>query len=234
MRGINGPVASPTGASSSIPSGNHPTPMMPFMTITVEPVAPPAGGSSESSILRDAAAVQLLALPAEDRTEAPDLIEPIVGFRNWRIYRTGPASNELCSPYFPVPWRERVVRAECRRWRTAEEMLEPAHTAPDAGCGCGIRAYHVPLDDFPKVDYQAVSGIVTVWGRIEIGAAEMRAERARVEALALYHRWSRRQADAVRTTAADLGVDLVDLRELGPAAAGYGAPPPAGLLDSLR
>jgi hypothetical protein len=204
--------------------------MMPFKTITVEPVAPPAGRSSEYSSGRDAAAVQLLALPAQDRTEAPDLIDPIVGFRNWRIYRTGPAGNELCSPYFPVPWRERVVRAECRRWRTPEELLEPAHTAPDAACGCGIRAYHVPLDGFSKVDYQAVCGIVTVWGRIEIGPEEMRAERARVEALAVYHRWTRRQADAVRATASELGVDLVDLRDLGPAAADYGAPPPADLL----
>jgi hypothetical protein len=206
--------------------------MMPFNTITVEPVAPPAGGSSEYSFRRDAAIVQLLDLPAPDRTDAPDLIEPIVGFRNWRIYRSGPATGELSSPYFPVPWRERVVRAECRRWRTPEALLESAHTAPDAGCGCGIRAYHSPPDGFSKVDYQAVTGIVTVWGRIEIGPDEMRAERAQVEALALYHRWSRRQADAVRATAADLGVDVVDLRELSAAAAGYGAPPPAALLRS--
>lgn len=205
--------------------------MTPFNTITVEPVAPPAGGSSERRLRRDAAAVQLLALPAEG-AEAPDLVDPIVGFRNWRIYRSGPASNELNSPYFPVPWRERVVRAECRRWRTPEELLGSGHTAPDAGCGCGIRAYHAPLDDFSKIDYQAVSGIVTVWGRIEIGPDEMRAERARIEALALYHRWSRRQTEAVRATAAALEVDLVDLRDLSAAAAGYGAPLPDALLDS--
>jgi hypothetical protein len=110
-------------------------------------------------------------------------------------------------------------------------MLESAHTAPDAACGCGIRAYHVPLDDFSKVDYQAVSGIVTVWGRIEIGADEMRAELARVEALAVYSRWSRRQRDAVQEVAANLGAELVDLRELGAAAASFGAPPPASLLS---
>jgi hypothetical protein len=206
--------------------------MTSFNAITVEPVAPPAGGPSEHQIRRDAAALQLLALPVAGGGEAPDLIEPIVGFRNWRIYRTGPASNELSSPFFPVPWRERVVRAECRRWRTPEELLESGHTAPDAGCGCGIRAYHAPQDDFAKVDYQAVCGIVTVWGRIEISPDEMRAERARVEALAIYHRWSHRQTDAVRAVSTALGIDLVDLRELSAAAAGYGAPPPAALLDS--
>ena len=113
----------------------------------------------------------------------------------------------------------------------AEALLEPAHMAPHPDCGCGIRAYHSPLDDFSRVDYQAVSGIVTVWGRVQIGPDEMRAERARVEALALYHRWTRRQTDAVRSTAAALGVDLVDLRELEAAASGYGGPPPPVLLD---
>jgi hypothetical protein len=206
--------------------------MTPFNTITVEPVALPAGGSSEHQLLRGTAAVQQLAMPAGGRAEAPDLIEPIVGFRNWRIYRTGPASNELSSPSVPVRWPERVMRAECRRWRTPEELLKAAHTAPDGGCVCGIRAYHAPLDDFSKIDYQGVSGIVTVWGRIEISADEMRAERARIEALAFYHRWSRRQAEAVRATAADLDVDLVDLRDLSAAAAGYGAPAPATLLAS--
>ncbi|HEY6695284.1 MAG TPA: hypothetical protein VI006_20695, partial [Solirubrobacteraceae bacterium] len=161
---------------------------------------------------------------------APDLIEPVVGFRNWRILRTGPARGELSSPYFPVTWSEPVMRAECRRWRTPEALLDTPHAAPQPECGCGICAYHAPTGEFSKVDYRAVSGVVTVWGRIEIGADEMRAELARVEALAMYSRWSRRQRDAVQEVAANLGVELVDLRELGAAAASYGAPPPASLL----
>ena len=122
------------------------------------------------------------------------------------------------------------MRAECRRWRTTEALLETQHAAPQPGCGCGIRAYHAPTGEFSKVDHRGVSGIVTVWGRIEIGADEMRAELARVEALAVYSRWSRRQRDAVREVAVNLGAELVDLRELAAAAAGFGAPPPASLL----
>jgi hypothetical protein len=160
----------------------------------------------------------------------PDLIAPVVGFRNWRILRSGPAAGELSSPYFPVAWSDPVMRAECRRWRTAEALLDSAHPAPHSECGCGIRAYHTPTGDFSKVDYLGVSGIVTVWGRIEIGADEMRAEMARVEALAVYSRWSRRQRDAVEEVAANLGAELVDLQELSAAAASYGAPPPASLL----
>jgi hypothetical protein len=161
---------------------------------------------------------------------APDLIEPVVGFRNWRILRTGSAQGALSSPYVPVVWSEPVMRAECRRWRTPEALLDPPHAAPRSECGCGIRAYHAPTGDFSKVDYRAVSGIVTVWGRIEIGADEMRAELARVEALAVYSRWSRRQRDAVHEVAANLGAELVDLPELGAAASSYGAPPPSSLL----
>jgi hypothetical protein len=159
----------------------------------------------------------------------PDPIGPIVGFRNWRIFRTGPAARELSSPYLPVPWTEPVVRAECRRWRSPEDLLREPHAAPHPDCRCGIRAYRTPTDDFSKVDYRGVSGIVTLWGRIEIDRGEMRAELARVEALGVYRRWNRRQQDAVREVASKLGADIVDLHDLDMAAADYGGPPPPAL-----
>jgi hypothetical protein len=161
-------------------------------------------------------------------------IEPIVGFRNWRIPRSGPAAGELSSPYFPVVWRERVLRAECRRFRSAEDLLQTSHAAPEPTCGCGICAYHAPTGEFSTVDFQGVSGIVTVWGRIEVGSEGMRAENARVEALATYSRWSRRQKQAVDRVAGRLGVDLVDLQDLGAAARDYGAVPPASLLSGAE
>jgi hypothetical protein len=203
---------------------------MASITITVEPVAPPGGRVSERAHPHGGPGAGIIASPEPGHRDAPDLIEPVVGFRNWRILRAGPAHGELSSPYFPVTWSEQVMRAECRRWRTTEALLETHHTAPQPGCGCGIRAYHTPTGEFSKVDYRAVSGIVTVWGRIEIGTDEMRAELARVEALAVYSRWSRRQRDAVQEVAANLGAELVDLRDLGAAAASFGAPPPASLL----
>ena len=58
----------------------------------------------------------------------------------------------------------------------------------------------------------------------------MRAELARVEALGVYRRWSRRQRDAVREVASTLGADVVDLHELDAAAGSYGAPPPQSLV----
>jgi hypothetical protein len=200
------------------------------ITITVEPVAPQAGRVTDPVHPHGAAGVGIIDSRDVGHTRAPDLIEPVVGFRNWRILRTGPARGELSSPYFPVTWSEPVMRAECRRWRTPEALLDTPHAAPQGECGCGIRAYHTPTEEFSKVDYRAVSGIVTVWGRIDIGADEMRAELARVEALAVYSRWSRWQRDAVKDVAANLGVDVVELGDLGTAAGSYGAPPPASLL----
>jgi hypothetical protein len=159
----------------------------------------------------------------------PDPIGPIVGFRNWRIFRTGPAARELSSPYLPVSWAEPVMRAECRRWCSPEDLLREPHAAPHPDCRCGIRAYRTPTGDFSQVDYRGVSGIVTLWGRIEIDRGEMRAELARVEALGVYRRWNRRQQDAVREVASKLGADIVDLHDLDMAAADYGEPPPPAL-----
>jgi hypothetical protein len=154
---------------------------------------------------------------------APDLIEPIVAFRSWRV-----VDGQLRSVYLPEFWTEREITARCLYTEAPdadgprEARSHPA--APDRGCTCGIYAYYRPNRNFPMVDYQGVSGIVSVWGSIEVHDEGMRAEHARVEALALYSRWSTRQIDAVRGVAADLGVDLVDLDEIEEAARRYGQP----------
>ena len=172
--------------------------------------------------------------------EAPDVIAPVVGFRDWRII-----DERLCSPRTGLVWIDRVMRAECRP-RTAEDFVRDTHRAPGHGCSCGLHAYYEASEEASKVDWRGVSGIVTVWGRIEAHVAGMRAEYARVEALGVYRRWTRRQKDAVTTVAADLGIDLFELGELPQAAQRYGAPLPpalvpggvplrrAQLLDKLR
>ncbi len=142
-------------------------------------------------------------------TYAPDLIEPLVGFRNWRVI-----DGVLSSPYAPLTWREPVACARC---------LREAHRAPAPGCDCGISAYHEPDLRFSSVDFRGVSGIVSVWGQVEVHEDRLRAEYARVEALAMHPRWSNRQRHAVTAVAAELGAELVDLREQGEAARSYGA-----------
>lgn len=139
---------------------------------------------------------------------APDLIEPVAAFRNWRL-----VDGLLWSPYVPVAWEEPVMCARC---------LAARHRAPAPGCECGVSAYLEPQLSFPTVDFRGVTGIVTMWGRLEVHADHVRAEYARVEALAVYRHWSARQRTAVEAVASALGADLIDLREQAEAAELYG------------
>jgi hypothetical protein len=152
-------------------------------------------------------------LAAADLFEAPDLIEPVAAYRKWRV-----VEGHLRSLYLPVFWTERVQCAVCR----AEQGDGPRHMAPGSACTCGIYASHKPDLEFPTIDYRGVSGVVTVWGSIEVHDDGLRAEYAQVEALCLYERWTDRQAEAVRAAAEALGVDLIDLDYLEGAAERYG------------
>jgi hypothetical protein len=207
---------------------------MSSITIKVEPLVPRAERSADQPAGRGSVRVGLVEETSTVDSQAPDLIEPIVGFRNWRIFAGGPTAAELSSPYFPVAWTDPVLHAECRRFGSADALLAAPHAAPDRDCGCGICAYHASTGEFSKVDFRGVSGIVTVWGTIDVDRNGMRAEYARVEALAIYQRWTRRQREAVSEVANGLGVDLVELGELEALAAGYGELLPASLLAEQR
>jgi hypothetical protein len=160
-----------------------------------------------------------------DRVEAPDLIDPVVAFRNWRV-----VDGRLRSVYEPVFWLDPMQRADCR----AEHRGHPPHDAPASGCTCGIYASHRPDYEFPTLDYRGVSGIVTAWGNIEVHADGIRAEWVQVEALSIYERWTRRQIDAVRAVAEDLGSDVIDLDDLAAAAGRYGVRLDRGLAEIDR
>jgi hypothetical protein len=142
-----------------------------------------------------------------DCLEAPDLIEPVTAFHSWRVI-----DGELCSAHQPLfsgdPGLERF------------------------GFGGGVYAHLEPDCNFPRVDHRGVTGIVTLWGQIEVQVDGMRAEHARIVALALYSRSSARLKGALYSLADQLGIDLIDLDEIEAAAAGYGNQLPASLLPS--
>jgi hypothetical protein len=152
---------------------------------------------------------------------------PLVAFRDWRVFRDGEPAGQLSSIRFPLIWSQREVRAECRRFEDADDLIAPRHAAPHADCGCGIGAYERPRTDFAATDFRGVCGIVTVWGRIVVEDEWLRAEHARVEALATYSRWLGRQRDSVARIADELGADLIELEDLELAAPRYGDPVPA-------
>src|ERR1700722_10818659 len=109
------------------------------------------------------------------RCSAPDLMEAVVGFRQWRL-----AGRILTSPYSEVPWPCDELHACC----TMGDH-DPADV-PSNACSCGIYAYYDPC---PRTASAAtpdfVGGVVTLWGRVELHATGMRAEHARVIALEL-------------------------------------------------
>jgi hypothetical protein len=149
---------------------------------------------------------------------APDLVEPVIGFRAWRVL-----DDRLLSPYIPCRWSGREMHAVCypanRALTFGRGWLTRAHDSPHPECKCGIYAYHRPGSRAYFGEWEWVEGIVSVWGRIEAHADGLRAEHARVEALAGCPR-----------VAARLGVEVVAREELAEAAAAYGAPLPAMLL----
>jgi hypothetical protein len=156
--------------------------------------------------------------------DAPDLVAPVVAFRDFRL-----ADEGLSSLRAGVVWRERTLRAVCLP-QSVDDFARPPHESPEPDCGCGIHVRFASSDRAATVDWRGVPGIVTVWGRIMVGASGMRAEYARVEALGAYARWTRRQRDGVSSVAQELGVDIVDVRQLPEAAARYGSPLPPALI----
>ena len=152
---------------------------------------------------------------------APDLVAPVIAFRAWRV-----VDGQLLSPYIPCRWEGPVMHAECypanRALQFGRGWLDAPHDPPHPSCQCGIYAYHRPGAQAYYGEFDWVEGIVSVWGRIEVHHDGLRAEHARVLALA-----RRPGAEAI---AARLGVDLVERDDLEAAAARYGAPLPASLV----
>ena len=149
---------------------------------------------------------------------APDLIEPIVGYRAWRF-----TASERAVQLLPVtliaddlgdenPWEgawSGWVSASC------PGRDERTHLAPDEGCSCGFYAMktpdavacftatgHVPLyDDDTDVTNGVVFGRIELAGKVIEHETGYRAERARI-------------AELIPTTT-DGGVTLLVARRLG-------------------
>jgi len=142
---------------------------------------------------------------------APDLIDPIVGFRQWRL-----ADEHLESLYTRVRWEGPLLRASCGSGR------HDSSDSPATSCSCGIYAY---FDPCPRTASAAtpdfVAGAVVLWGRIEVHAIGMRAQCARVVALELPLSRGRKRFE-VRRLAQRLGVAAVPHRELSATAYQHG------------
>jgi hypothetical protein len=149
---------------------------------------------------------------------APDLIEPIVGFRHWRL--VGGALNSMFSM---SAWQTAQMTARC----TFGDH-DPAHT-PSPDCTCGIYAYYEPCPRTASaLSGDLVGGAVVLWGRVEAHATGVRAEHARIVALDL-PRIRARKRKGVTRIAEQLGVRAIPHRQLKAEALTHGASLPTSL-----
>jgi hypothetical protein len=142
---------------------------------------------------------------------APDLIVPLVGFRQWRV-----ADGALTSMYDRALWPQDGVTASCERGHSPGEV-------PAKDCGCGVYAYYDPC---PRTASAATSdligGAVVLWGRIEAHMYGMRGRHARIVALELPFSRARKRR-AVIEAAEGIGVPAVPHRSLKAVALEHGA-----------
>lgn len=142
---------------------------------------------------------------------APDLIVPIVGFRQWRL-----GDGVLTSMYDAGLWPEASITARCDRGHAEVDV-------PAKDCTCGVYAYYDPC---PRTASAAtpdlIGGAVVIWGRIEAHQYGMRGKNARIVALELPLSRGRKRR-AVIEAAERLGVPAVPHRSLKAIALQHGA-----------
>ena len=167
-----------------------------------------------------------------DLFNAPDLIQPVVGFRKWLL-----VGDELLSPLARTSWGAAPMRARCMPrpsgvGRNGHKVPPHAGPAPDPDCACGLYALFAPHRLWGPQGPGLVPGAVVLWGRIEVHDGGMRAKCARIVALALPSFYSPSGKAAVRRVAERLGVEAVPARQLQAAAQRHGRPLPAALLPA--
>jgi hypothetical protein len=145
---------------------------------------------------------------------APDFIEPIVGFRAWRVDRG-----------VLVPWSAGAAGAWNPGVNTARCLFHVEHRAPVATCTCGLYALADADDERLRPHVEAVGAIVA-WGDVEVHRTGFRAEQATIVALALPDPCPRRHAEDLRDAARRYGVPLVAQDHLVATACEYGRPIP--------
>jgi hypothetical protein len=148
---------------------------------------------------------------------APDLVEPVIGYRQWRI-----EDEALWSPFSNYRWTRGVNTARCG--------LDAGHpdVAPGHTCTCGLHAWYRPC---PRLGYAApdlIGGAVALWGEMELHPTGVRAQYATIVALVLplAHTGKRRRVVEI---AGALEVETVSSRQLRCTALRHGLPLATGL-----
>ena len=102
--------------------------------------------------------------------EVPDVPDPVLGWRTWRVGRRAQRRTELVGPLAGHVWRPgQPMVATCG---------SRSHAPPGDRCGCGLYAVADPgtLEWGPS-DFE-VLGVVALWGRILEGTRGWRGSQA--------------------------------------------------------
>jgi hypothetical protein len=136
-------------------------------------------------------------------TRAPDLAEPVLGFRAFDVCEDG---RLISVTGHGTVWRPGVVTAYCRRPGFS------SHPAPAHDCTCGLYAY-TELDPRLKQGERCIAAIAA-WGNMEVHETGFRAQRACVLALAATPAADLLQRRLIFASAERYGVPAVPLRHL--------------------
>ena len=158
-----------------------------------------------------------MSIAVASAARAPDLVEPLVGYRQWRLDGTA-----LRSPFVDYQWTRGANTARCT---VGTGHPDPA---PGHGCVCGIHAWYRPCPRLGYATPDLIGGAVVLWGEVELHPTGMRAQNAAVVALALplAHTSKRRRVIDVANA---LEVDAVPARHLNTVALDHGLPVSRGL-----
>jgi hypothetical protein len=111
----------------------------------------------------------------EVSSPAPDLIDPIIGYRQWRL-----VDRALTSLFNTTRWERAQISAFCDSGDHHPEVV------PDHACSCGVYAYYDPCPRTASAfTRDLVAGAVIMWGRVELHGTGLRAEHAQIAALEL-------------------------------------------------
>ena len=149
---------------------------------------------------------------------APDLIDPIIGYRQWRL-----VNSALTSMFNDTRWEGVQISARC------DSGVHHPEVVPDHACSCGIYAYYDPC---PRTASAAtrdlVAGVVVMWGQAELHGTGLRAEHAQIVALELPLSLGAKRR-TVLEVADRLGIVAVPHRRLRSVARAHGVPIDASL-----
>lgn len=116
----------------------------------------------------------------------PDGVVPLLGYREWAVWREGSRPTRLRSLFHPTVWPAgRPLGAVCLRPLIWHARTGSRHDGvPDLLCECGIYAFREPgFDTLRGAKGPKVRGVVYGWGRYVLGTSGWRTEFARVVAL---------------------------------------------------